>query len=86
MKFVDMLSSIIDNIHSPEFIYHKIAELAPMHHRLGVRAVHMPEMCRLLISVFAEALGDKFTSYHQVVNESRLSYNNINESCLLIPT
>lgn len=36
MKFVDMLGTIVDNIHSPDFIFKKIAELAPMHHRLGM--------------------------------------------------
>ena len=57
MKFVDMLSTIVDNIHSPDFIFNKIAELAPMHHRLGVRAAHMEPMGRLLLVVFDTAWG-----------------------------
>ena len=57
MKFVDMLSTIVDNIHSPDFIFKKIAELAPMHHRLGVRAAHMEPMGRLLLVVFDTGLG-----------------------------
>jgi hemoglobin-like flavoprotein len=35
-------------------------QLAPMHHRLGVRAVHMPLMKGLIFKVFEESLGDEF--------------------------
>jgi len=61
MKFVDMLSSIVDNIHTPEFIFNKISEMAPMHHRLGVNATQMPAMSEMLQNVFANILGESFT-------------------------
>jgi hemoglobin-like flavoprotein len=57
-KFMDMLGSIIDNVNSPELIFRKISELAPMHHRLGVKASHMPIMKGLLFKVFEDALGN----------------------------
>eukprot|EP00960_Hanusia_phi_P077695 768729-Hanusia_phi.AAC.2 len=58
-KFVDMLSSIVDNIDSPNEIYKKIADLAPMHHRKGVKASHMPQMQEIVLSVFRLTLGDE---------------------------
>jgi hypothetical protein len=32
-------------------------QLAPMHHRLGVRAAHMPIMKGLIFQVFEDSLG-----------------------------
>ncbi|EKX33177.1 hypothetical protein GUITHDRAFT_120658 [Guillardia theta CCMP2712] len=57
-KFVDMLSSIVDNIHSPAEIYVKIADLAPLHHRKGVRGSQMPLMQEIVMRVFDSTLGD----------------------------
>eukprot|EP00960_Hanusia_phi_P029720 748121-Hanusia_phi.AAC.6 len=59
-KFVDMLSSIVENIQSPASIYVKIAELAPMHHRKGVKGSQMPMMKDVVLGVFRTALGDDF--------------------------
>ena len=35
-------------------------QLAPMHHRLGVRAAHMPIMKGLIFKVFEDSLGKAF--------------------------
>ena len=37
-------------------------QLAPMHHRLGVRAAHMPIMKGLIFKVFEDSLGENFKS------------------------
>eukprot|EP00960_Hanusia_phi_P043232 755945-Hanusia_phi.AAC.1 len=58
-KFVDMLSSIVDNIHSPADIYVKIADLAPLHHRKGVKGSQMPLMQAIVMRVFQHTLGDE---------------------------
>eukprot|EP00960_Hanusia_phi_P058685 763951-Hanusia_phi.AAC.4 len=57
-KFVDMLSSIVDNIQNPVDIYVKIADLAPLHHRKGVKGSQMPLMQEIVLAVFRTALGD----------------------------
>jgi hemoglobin-like flavoprotein len=59
---MDMLSSIVDNINSPEMIYGKIGDLGGMHYRLGVRAVHMPIMKEALFRTLADAAPDLFTA------------------------
>uniref|UniRef100_A0A7S4PAX6 Globin family profile domain-containing protein n=3 Tax=Guillardia theta TaxID=55529 RepID=A0A7S4PAX6_GUITH len=61
-KFVDMLSSIVENITSPADIYVKIAELAPMHHRKGVKGSHMPLMKEIILGVFKHTLGEDFSA------------------------
>jgi hemoglobin-like flavoprotein len=37
------------NIDSPESIHAKMVELAPMHHRRGVKAEHLPVMGPLMV-------------------------------------
>lgn len=61
-KFMDMLSSIVDNINSPEMIYGKIGDLGGMHYRLGVRAGHMPIMKDALFKTLTDAAPDLFTA------------------------
>jgi hemoglobin-like flavoprotein len=41
--------SLMANIDSPESIHAKMVELAPMHHRRGVKAEHMPVMGPLMV-------------------------------------
>ena len=60
-KFVDMLNSIMIALDSPSEVYSKMMELAPLHHRRGVRGTHMPVMGPLLINVFASLGGEGFT-------------------------
>ena len=60
-KFVDMLSSIVENLNSPANVYQKIADLAPLHHRKGVEISHMPMMQMIVLGVFRHALGDDFS-------------------------
>ena len=59
---MDMLNSIVDNIHSPEKIYSKIGDLAGMHYRLGVTGTHMPILQQLLMKTFAKVGGSLFTA------------------------
>ncbi|EKX39126.1 hypothetical protein GUITHDRAFT_143733 [Guillardia theta CCMP2712] len=61
-KFVDMLSSIVENINNPQTIFEKVNELAPMHHRKGVKAAHMPIMKGIIVSLLKHVLGDEFTN------------------------
>ena len=42
-------------------IYAKISDLGGMHHRLGVRAAHMPIMQQVLFATLGAVSGDKFT-------------------------
>eukprot|EP00960_Hanusia_phi_P069537 767111-Hanusia_phi.AAC.3 len=60
-KFVDMLSSIIENLNSPSNVYQKIADLAPLHHRKGVEIAHMPMMQEIVMGVFEYSLKDEFS-------------------------
>jgi len=60
-KFVDMLSSIVENINNPQTIFEKVNELAPMHHRKGVKSAHMPIMKGIIVSLLKHVLGDEFT-------------------------
>jgi hemoglobin-like flavoprotein len=53
------------NIDSPDSIHAKMVELAPMHHRRGVTAAHLPVMGPLLIDVFA-ALGGPSGFTHEM--------------------
>ena len=57
-KFLDMLSSIVENCSAPDTIFQKIGDLAGMHHRLGVRAEMMDPMKMVLLTVLRAASGE----------------------------
>ena len=61
MRFMTTLSVIIDNLHHPEAIEERYADLGAGHRALGVKAEHFEPMGKALIDTLADSLGARFT-------------------------
>ena len=60
MRFMTTLSVIVDNLHHPEALEERYADLGRGHRALGVKAEHFEPMGKALIDTLAASLGPKF--------------------------
>ena len=61
MRFMSTLAVIVDNLHHPEALEERYADLGAGHRAMGVKAEHFEPMGKALIDTLAESLGAKFT-------------------------
>jgi len=62
MRFMSTLAVIVDNLHKPEALAERYADLGRIHARLGVTAAQFPPMGEALIATIRNTLGDRFTA------------------------
>ena len=61
MRFMATLRVIVDNLHNPDAMADRYADLGAGHRAMGVKAVDFEPMGRALIETLANAMGDDFT-------------------------
>lgn len=61
MRFMSTLRVIVNNLHHPEAMAEKYADLGVGHRALGVKAEDFEPMGKALIETLASTLGSKFT-------------------------
>ncbi|WP_101068399.1 globin domain-containing protein [Roseovarius salinarum] len=61
MRFMTTLGAIVDNMHDPEALSGRYAELGKGHRALGVKAEDFEPMGEALLETLEKALGDAFT-------------------------
>ncbi len=61
-----MLSSMVASVEDPHQLHRKLVDLAPMHVKKGVNAVHMPHMFKVLEIVLYKVLGDTYVTKYKM--------------------
>ena len=61
MRFMSTLRVIVDNLHNPDAMAERYAELGQGHRAMGVKAADFEPMGRALADTLQSALGDEFT-------------------------
>ncbi len=61
MRFMSTLRVIVDNLHNPDAMAGRYADLGAGHKAMGVKAEDFEPMGRALIETLANAIGDDFT-------------------------
>ncbi|MDJ0627168.1 MAG: globin domain-containing protein [Rhodobacter sp.] len=61
MKFLSTLAVIVDNLHKPEDLAERYADLGGLHRTLGVTGKMFAPMGEALLATIKESLGERYT-------------------------
>ena len=56
---------MVSSVEDPHQLHRKLVDLAPMHVKKGVKAIHMPSMFRVLESVLTKVLKEEYAQKYQ---------------------
>ena len=75
MKFMSTLAVIVDNLHHPEDLVERYADLGSLHRTLGVSQAMFDPMREALLATIRDALGDMYTI--DIESAWRVAYDDV---------